>query len=94
MAVVERYNVVLRIADSDIQRYLDKGYSLTDGHGNIIKQTIPNDIGELKQLVVKQQNEIAELKAKIKELTEISSEPEVEVVVKPKRGRKAKKSEE
>ena len=75
MAIVERGNVVLRIADDDIQRYLDKGYSVTDGHGNVLKQAIPNDIGELHRLVIKQQSEIESLNAKIKELTEKSFKP-------------------
>lgn len=75
MAIVERGNVVLRIADDDIQRYLDKGYSVTDGYGNVLKQAIPNDIGELQRLVIKQQSEIESLNAKIKELTEKSFKP-------------------
>lgn len=93
MAIVERGNAVLEIADDDVQRYIDKGFSLTDGHGNIIQRAIPNNVGELQRLVIKQQQEIDQLKAKIKEFTTIPEEPEVVIEPKPKRGRR-KKSEE
>lgn len=89
MAIVERGNVVLEVADDDIQRYLDKGYSVTDGKGNILKQTLALSTGELHQIIAKKDAEIAELKKQIKELSEKSVTAE-----KPKRSRKTKANEE
>lgn len=88
MAIVERCNVVLEIADDDIQRYLNMGYSVTDGHGHVLQRAMPNDVGELRALVVKYEAEIKELKATIKELTEVKEQPEVVDEIKPaRRGR-------
>lgn len=85
MAIVERGNVVLEVADDDIQRYLDKGYNVTDGKGSILKQTLVLSTGELHQIIAKKDAEIAELKKQIEELTEKSATAE-----KPKRSRKTK----
>ena len=89
MAIVERGNVVLEIADDDIQRYLDKGYSVTDGKGTVLQQTLVLSPGELHQIIAKKDAEIVELKKQIKELTEQSATAE-----KPKRSRKTKADEE
>lgn len=89
MAIVERGNVVLEVADDDIQRYLDKGYSVTDGKGTILQQTLALSTGELHQIIAKKDAEIAELKKQIKELTEKPITTE-----KPKRSRKTKADEE
>lgn len=67
MAIVERGNVVLEVSDDDIQRYIDKGYNLTDGHGTVIIKAIPNQVGELQSLVLKQEQEIEELKKLLEE---------------------------
>lgn len=89
MAIVERGNVVLEIADDDIQRYLDKGYSVTDGKGTVLQQTLVLSTGELHQIIAKKDAEIAELKKQIKELSE-----KPVTVEKPKRSRKTKADEE
>ena len=65
---VRRANVILQIEDDadNIQRYLDKGYSLIDQKTEeVIKEAIPNDVNELRALVVKQQKTIEELQAKL-----------------------------
>ena len=96
MTIVERGNVVLRIDDEDVQRYLDKGYNVTDGHGHILQRAMPQDVGELQQLVVKYEKEIAELKAKLAESVIAPKEKVTESVVetvKPKRGRPKKVEE-
>ena len=64
---VRRGNVILQIEDDadNIQRYLDKGYSLIDQETEeVIKEAIPNDVNELRALVAKQQRIIEELRAK------------------------------
>lgn len=80
MAIVERGNVVLEIADDAVDHYLSKGYSVTDGNGNILQQTPILSVGELHRIIAKQKDEIEALKKQIQELTE----------EKPKRQRKAK----
>lgn len=80
MAIVERGNVVLEIADDDIQRYLDKGYSVTNGNGVIIQRTQMLSVGELHQIIAEKDAEIEELKKQLQELT----------AEKPKRQKRAK----
>lgn len=69
MARVERGNVVLHIDDEDIKHYLTLGYKQTDDNGNVIAEGIPNSIGELQKAYVEHEKKIAELEAKVKELT-------------------------
>ena len=67
---VRRGNVILEIEDDadNVQRYLDKGYSLIDQETEeVIKEAIPNDVNELRALVVKQRKTIEELQAKLNE---------------------------
>lgn len=78
MAIVERSNVVLEIADDDIQRYLDKGYNVTDGKGTILQRTPNMSVGELHKVIAEKDAEILQLKEQIKALT----------VEKPKRQKK------
>lgn len=87
MAIVERGNVVLEVADDDVDRYINKGYSLTDGHGNVLRRAIPRDVGELQHLVVKYEAEIKELKKQLEEQT-------ASVVVEPQKRTRRKKTEE
>lgn len=65
---VRRDNVILQIEDDadNIQRYLDKGYSLIDQKTEeVIKEAIPHDVNELRALVIKQNKTIEELRAKL-----------------------------
>ena len=68
MALVERGNVVLEVEDDNVQKYIDKGFSVRDAEGNILQRALPSTVGELRKLVVAQQNEIEELQGKIKAL--------------------------
>lgn len=87
---VERGNVVLRVPDYDVQRFIDQGYNLVDEKGNIIQASVPRDLGTLQKLYTEHVEEIKRLKAELEELK--SSKAEDEVVEKPKRTR-TKKSE-
>ena len=70
MAIVERDNVVLEIKESEVDRYIDLGYNLTDGKGNVIKKSIPYDVGELRKAYIEHTTTIEKLKARIAELEE------------------------
>lgn len=86
MIKVRRANVILEIEDDadNIQRYLDKGYSLIDQKTEeVIREAIPHDVNGLRALVAKQQDTIKELQAKLESATEKS-------VAKKPTGRKKK----
>lgn len=84
MVRIQRANVVLDIENDDalIQKYLDKGFSVLDEKGNVIKRAMPFEVGALQALVTEQEQKIKELEQKL-----------VELEVKPKRTR-TKKTEE
>ena len=42
---VERGNVVLRVPDYDVQRYIDQGYNLIDDKGNVYIWSSQEDLG-------------------------------------------------
>lgn len=91
---VERGNVVLRVPDYDVQRFIDQGYNLVDEDGNIIQASVPRDLGTLQKMYTEHIEEIKRLKAEVEKLQSklVEKETENEVVEKPKRTR-AKKSE-
>lgn len=68
MVQVKRANVVMRIPDSEVKRYLDMGYDILDDEGNVITKTVPTDIGTLQKAFKDMQREIAELERENKEL--------------------------
>lgn len=71
MVKVRRANVILDIEDDadNIQRYLDKGYSVVDAvTEEVIQEAIPHDVGALRAMVIQQQNTIEQLEAEIANL--------------------------
>ena len=71
---IERGNVVLRVPEENVQRYIDQGYSLVDANGNVIKQSIPNDVGTLQRAFVEHTKQIEKLQAEIKSLKKDATE--------------------
>lgn len=65
---VERGNVVLKVPEYDVQRYIDQGYSLLDENGVVIKQSIPREVGALQKAFVDHIREIESLKKQVDEL--------------------------
>lgn len=65
---IERGNVVLRVPEYDVQRYLDQGFNLLDDKGNIIKQSVPNDVGTLRKAFEDHIKRIEELEKENAEL--------------------------
>lgn len=68
MAIVERDNVVLEIKDTEVGRYLDLGYNVTDGKGNILKESIPTDVRLLQKLYIENTQQIEALQKQIEQL--------------------------
>ena len=85
---VERGNVVLKIPEDTVQRYIDRGFSLLDENGNVIKTSIPNDVGTLQKAFVEQSEEIKKLKAELAKLKE--QDAKLKEQNKPRVGRKKK----
>lgn len=69
MVRVERGNVVLKVKEYEVQRYLSLGYNVTDDNGNILKEAIPNDVGTLQKHYVEHKKRIAELEEIVAKLT-------------------------
>lgn len=69
MARVERGNVVLKVKDHEVQHYLNLGYNLTDEAGNILKESIPTNLGELQKAYLEHTKKIGELEETIAKLT-------------------------
>lgn len=84
MALVQKLNVVLTVADDVVDTYLSKGYNIIDEQGRVIQEAMPDDPNQLKLMVAKYKKEIEELKMQIVEL-KAKKEPEqkAEVVEKP-----------
>ena len=70
MVRIERGNVVLKVQEHEVQRYLTLGYNVTDDAGNVLREAIPNDIGTLQKHYLEQKKRIEELESIVAKLTE------------------------
>lgn len=68
VVTVQRANVVLEISESLVDRYVDQGYNVIDAEGNVIKASIPKDVGALQKAYVDHLQEIEKLKVEIGQL--------------------------
>lgn len=57
MPRVESKNVIMTVKDNEVDRYLDMGYNLIDEKGNIIKESVPRDLGKLQRLLLRAKSE-------------------------------------
>ncbi len=69
MARIQRYNVILDVADSEVGYYLNLGYSLLDNQGNVVKKAMSTDVRTLQKELTDANKLIAQLKADNKKLT-------------------------
>ncbi len=86
---VERGNVVLQVPEFDVQRFIDQGYNLTDGHGNIIQASVPRDLGTLQKLYLEHTKKIRTLEDTIQQLND-----QIEALKTQKRSSNRKKKED
>ena len=70
MVRIERGNVVLKVQEHEVQRYLNMGYNVTDEEGKVLKEAIPNDVGTLQKHYIESKKRIEELEAIVAKLTE------------------------
>ena len=73
MATVQRMNVILDVPDDEVDYYMTSGYSVIDGNGKVIKETMPTDVATLQKCYRDHVAEIEKLKA---EITKLKSESE------------------
>lgn len=69
MVRIERGNVVLKVQEHEVQRYLKLGYNVTDSTGKVLQEAIPNDLGTLQKHYVEHKKRIDELEAIVAKLT-------------------------
>lgn len=69
MVRIERGNVVLKVQEHEVQRYLTLGYNVTDNTGKVLKAAIPNDLGTLQKCYLEHKAKIDELEAIVAKLT-------------------------
>lgn len=69
MVRIERGNVVLKVQEHEVQRYLTLGYSVTDDTGKVLQSAIPNDLGTLQRCYVEYKAKIDELETIVAKLT-------------------------
>ena len=69
MVRIERGNVVLKVQEHEVQRYLTLGYSVTDDTGKVLQSAIPNDLGTLQKCYLEHKAKIDELETIVAKLT-------------------------
>ena len=68
MNIVQRANVVLKVRDEEVDKYLARGFSLLNENGEVIRSATPNDLATFKEAYIRQSKEIEELNSQIEEL--------------------------
>lgn len=68
MIKVVKGNVVLRVDDSMLDFYVNKGYTAKTLDGTILKEAVPTDVNSLRQAYIKSRAEIKTLKEKVEAL--------------------------
>lgn len=91
MVTVKRANVVLTVEADEVEKYFEKGYSVIDENGNVIKASAPTEVGALQKALQDKDVEIAKLK---KELEKAKSQNKVQEEPKPEKRPYNKKNTE
>ena len=68
MVIAERGNKIKHIAEADINKYVEQGYTIKGEDGKVIRETVPVDVQALKTAFIQQSSEIKSLKAEIETL--------------------------
>lgn len=68
MAVVGRANKFLTVKEDLVQHYLDKGYTLYDDAGNILKEPVIKDMATMHEAYKRSQEKIKKLEKTIQDL--------------------------
>ena len=65
MPTVENKNVVLTVSESELERYLNMGYNIIDDNGNVVKESVPRDLGVLQKGYQYHKTRIKELEEEV-----------------------------
>lgn len=65
---VRRGNVVLKVPEHQVQRYLHQGFDAYDKNGNLIKRVVTNDLATLQAEQVKSDKIIKDLQNQVRML--------------------------
>nr|DAG18819.1 MAG TPA: hypothetical protein [Caudoviricetes sp.] len=68
MALVGRANKFLTVKEDLVQHYLDKGYTLYDDAGNILKEPVIKDMATMHEAYKRSQEKIKKLEKTIRDL--------------------------
>ena len=68
MNIVQRANVVLKVRDEEVDKYLARGFNLLNENGEVIRSATPNDLATFKEAYIRQSKEIEKLNSQIEEL--------------------------
>ncbi len=66
MPTVENKNVVLTVSENELERYLNMGYNIIDDNGNVVKESVPRDLGVLQKAYQYHKTRINELEEEVK----------------------------
>lgn len=69
MALVGRANKFLTVKEDLVQHYLDKGYTLYDEAGNILKEPVIKDMATMREAYACSQEKIKKLEKMVQDLT-------------------------
>ena len=81
MIYAESGNRVVEIHEEEIDKYVEQGYKVFDGNGNLVHDAIPKDIPNLTLAFKQHVAEINELKKRIAELENAKTAKKQTVVV-------------
>lgn len=82
---VQRANVILDVPEEWVDRYIDEGYDVIDNKGNVIKKSIPRDLGTLQKAYIDHIHKIEELESEIEELKTKAEQLKVKKAGRPKK---------
>ena len=68
MVTVKRANVILEVEDDEVEKYNEKGYSVLDKYGNVIKAGAPKEMGALQKALQDSEAEVAMLTQEVERL--------------------------
>lgn len=94
MNIVRRANVVLKVRDEEVDKYLARGFSLLNENGEVIRSATPNDLATFKEAYIRQSKEIEELNSQIEELNSQIEELKAELEKARQKKSKTKQVEE
>lgn len=77
--IAEHGNKVIRISESEINKYLSLGYDIKNDDGTVLHRAVPSDITSLKSAFTNQLKMISELESHIVDLKDALAKKDIEL---------------